>query len=142
MRVLGLDVGDRRIGLALSDPQGILASTLGALERRGLEEDLQAILALVREHQVERIVVGLPRRLDGTLGEQARKVEDFAQRLRDVSPVPLELWDERLSTVAAQERLREAGAKRVTRGRVDAAAAAYILQGYLDARGRIRDGLS
>ncbi|MDP2727589.1 MAG: Holliday junction resolvase RuvX, partial [Dehalococcoidia bacterium] len=131
MRVLGLDVGDRRIGLALSDPQGILASTLGALERRGWEKDVQAILALVKEHQVELIVVGLPKRLDGTLGEQARKVEEFAQWVREASPVPLELWDERLSTVAAQERLREAGAKRVSRGRIDAAAAAVILQGYL-----------
>lgn len=136
MRVLGLDVGDRRIGLALGDPLGILASALGALERRGAERDVQAILALIVENQAERVVVGLPRKLDGTLGEQARKVQEFTQKLVEASPVPVEYWDERLSTVAAQERLREAGAKRPTRGRVDAAAAAHILQGYLDARGR------
>ena len=135
MRVLGLDVGDRRIGLALSDPLGILASGLGALERRDLERDIQAILALVEEKQVERIVVGLPKRLDGSLGEQARKVQELASSLSEVSPVPVEYWDERLSTVAAQELLRQAGAKKASRGRVDAAAASVILQGYLDAKG-------
>lgn len=138
MRVLGLDVGDRRIGLALSDPLGILASGLGALERRDLERDIQAILALVEEKQVERIVVGLPKRLDGSLGEQARKVQELASSLSEVSPVPVEYWDERLSTVAAQELLRQAGAKKASRGRVDAAAASVILQGYLDAKGPTR----
>lgn len=132
MRALGLDVGDRRIGMALSDPEGILASSLGALERRGTGRDIQAILRTVKEQDVGRIVIGLPKRLDGTLGEQARKVEEFAGRLREVCPVPVEFWDERLSTVAAHDKLREAGAKRVTRGRIDAAAAAHILQGYLD----------
>lgn len=134
MRVLGLDIGDRRIGLALSDPLGILASGLGALERRAVDRDIEAILALIKENQVERVVIGLPRRLDGSLGDQARKVQIFAQRLTEATPVPVEYWDERLSTVAAQEKLREAGAKRVTRGRIDAAAASYILQGHLDAR--------
>ena len=138
MRVLGLDVGDRRIGLALSDPLGILASGLGALERRDLERDIQAILALVEEKQAERIVVGLPKRLDGSLGEQARKVQELASSLSEVSPVPVEYWDERLSTVAAQELLRQAGAKKASRGRVDAAAASVILQGYLDAKGPTR----
>lgn len=136
MRVLGLDVGDRRIGLALGDPLGVLASTLGALERRGAERDIKAILALIEENKVERIVVGLPRRLDGTLGDQARKVQDFVQKLMEASSVPVEFWDERLSTVAAQDRLREAGARRPARGRVDAAAATHVLQGYLDARDR------
>ncbi len=140
--MLGLDVGDRRIGLALSDPLGILASGLGALERRAVDRDIQAILALIKENQVERVVIGLPRHLDGTLGDQARKVQIFAQRLMEATPVLVEYWDERLSTVAAQEKLREAGAKRVTRGRVDAAAAAYILQGYLDARGPARSASS
>ena len=138
MRVLGLDVGDRRIGLALSDPLGILASGLGALERRDLERDIQAILALVEEKQAERIVVGLPKRLDGSLGEQARKVQELASSLSEVSPAPVEYWDERLSTVAAQELLRQAGAKKASRGRVDAAAASVILQGYLDAKGLTR----
>ncbi|HLB11507.1 MAG TPA: Holliday junction resolvase RuvX [Dehalococcoidia bacterium] len=138
MRVLGLDVGDRRIGLALSDPLGILASGLGALERRDLERDIQAILALVEEKQAERIVVGLPKRLDGSLGEQARKVQELASSLSEVSPVPVEYWDERLSTVAAQQLLRQAGAKKASRGRVDAAAASVILQGYLDAKGPTR----
>ena len=129
---MGLDVGDRRIGLALSDPEGILASSLGSLERRGIERDIKFLLTVIKERNVERIVVGLPKQLDGTLGEQARKVQEFAGKLREACPVPLEFWDERLSTVIARERLREAGAKRVTKGRIDAAAATYILQGYLD----------
>ena len=139
---MGLDVGDRRIGLALSDPLGILASGLGALERRDPERDVEAILALARENQVNRVVVGLPRHLDGSLGEQARKVQAFAQKLGELLPVPLEYWDERLSTVAARERLREAGVKRASRHRVDAAAATVILQGYLDAKGRDGGGSS
>lgn len=133
MRVLCLDVGDRRIGLALSDSEGMLASSLGAIERRGVEKDIKALVNLVQQHHVERIVVGLPRRLDGTLGDQARKVETLADKLREATPVAIDYWDERLSTFTAQERLREAGAKRVSRGRIDAAAAAVILQGYLDA---------
>jgi len=132
VRVLGLDVGDRRIGMALSDPEGVLASSLGARERRGIERDIKFILTMVKERDVERIVVGLPKQMDGTLGEQARKVEEFAAKLREACPVPLEFWDERLSTFIALERLREAGAKRVTKGRIDAAAASIILQGYLD----------
>lgn len=132
MRALALDVGDRRIGMALSDPDGILASALGAIQRRGIDRDLRAILASVKEHEVERVIVGLPMRLDGSIGEQARKVEEFAGKLREVCDVPVELWDERLSTFTAHEKLREAGPKRVSRERVDAAAAAVILQGYLD----------
>ncbi|MDP2661700.1 MAG: Holliday junction resolvase RuvX [Dehalococcoidia bacterium] len=132
MRVLGLDVGNRRIGLALSDPGGFLASSLGAIERRGSDKDIRSLLALVNQRDVERVVVGLPKHLDGSLGEQALKVQAFAERLKEACPVPLEFWDERFSTVTAQERLREAGAKRPTRGRVDSAAAAFILQGYLD----------
>lgn len=118
--------------MALSDPEGVLASSLGARERRGIERDIKFILTVVKERDVERIVVGLPKHMDGTLGEQARKVEEFAGKLREACPVPLEFWDERLSTFIALERLREAGAKRVTKGRIDAAAASIILQGYLD----------
>ena len=132
MRVLGLDIGDRRIGLALSDPGAFLASSLGAIERRGAEKDIMALLALVNQHEVERVIVGLPRRLDGSLGEQALKVQSFAENLKELCPVPMEYWDERFSTFNAQERLREAGAKRPKKGRVDSAAAAFILQGYLD----------
>jgi putative Holliday junction resolvase len=135
MRLLGLDVGERRIGVALSDPLGILASGLLTIQRRGEAQDLAAILELVSRHEVQGVVVGLPRRLDGSLGEQAHRVEAFAQRLAEVLPVPLEFWDERLSTVAAGRRLAESGRRGAARkARIDAAAAAYILQGYLDSR--------
>lgn len=132
MRILALDVGDRRIGMALSDPGGILASALGALERRGIEKDIRALLRTIQEHDVERVVIGLPKLLDGSLGEQARKVQEFAARLGEACDLPLAFWDERLSTFTAQEKLLEAGARHVSRGRLDAAAAAQILQGYLD----------
>jgi putative Holliday junction resolvase len=142
MRLLGLDIGDRRIGVALSDPLGILASSLGAIERRSFEWDIQSVIALANENGVERIVVGLPRKLDGSLGEQARKVVEFAQGLMEGSHFLIEYWDERFSTIEASDRLREAGAKKVNRGRIDAAAASYILQGYLDSRGRTGGGSS
>ena len=95
--------------------------------------DLEAILDIARQHQVERIVVGLPRSMDGSLGKQARKVQAFIQRLGQHAGVPVEPWDERLSTVAAEQMMSDAGIKRALRKvRRDAAAAAVILQGYLD----------
>ncbi len=131
MRILGLDVGDRRIGVALSDPEGLLASPLTTLERDGSE--IEAILELVQRHKASCIVVGLPRSLNGQIGPQAKKVESFAQTLSEHLPVPMKTWDERFSTAAAEQALAAAGRKRSERRkRRDAAAAAIILQGYLD----------
>jgi putative Holliday junction resolvase len=133
MRCLGLDIGDRRIGVALSDPEGILASPFTIIERTEDSQALAAIIEIINKQDVGRVVVGLPRSLDGTLGGQAEKVKEFADRLAGQIKVPLEYRDERLTTVMAQRLKRESGGKK-TRGkaRYDAQAAALILQGYLD----------
>ena len=137
MRVLGLDVGDRRIGVALSDETGLLASPLSTLQRVGPKKDPQAVAALVREHGVEAIVVGLPYNLDGSVGPQAVKVQAFAETLRRVARVPVRFWDERLTTVEAEEILAEREVSwRRRKGLVDQVAAVLILQGYLDAQPR------
>ncbi|MBI4200169.1 MAG: Holliday junction resolvase RuvX [Chloroflexi bacterium] len=134
MRVLGLDVGERRIGLALSDEGGILATPRGAMERRSPSEDVVAILEIARREGVGRIIVGLPASLSGGLGPQAERTLAFRRLLEEGSPVPVESWDERLSTVEAGRRLREAGVSPSReKGRRDAAAAAVVLQAYLDA---------
>jgi putative Holliday junction resolvase len=132
MRVLGLDFGERRIGVALSDPSGWLATPLTVLSRSSREDDFSAIQALIEQHQVDRVIVGYPRSLDGTVGPQARLVENYAAKLRTCLQVPVVLWDERLSTAHAERLIHEAG-KRVQRERIDAVAAAVILQSYLDA---------
>ena len=133
MRVLGLDVGERRIGVALSDPEGRIALGLTVVERKGEEAALKQLAALAREHLVERIVVGLPRSLDGSLGRQAQAVQDFVNALTAYCDVPVVTWDERFSTVAADKMLTEAGMKGAKRkARRDSTAAAFILEGYLD----------
>ncbi len=133
MRSLGLDIGDKRIGVALSDPGGILASPLTVIDRRDESLDIEAITDIISQQRVGRIIVGLPRSLDGSLGEQAEKVKAFTQKLASRIQVPLEYRDERLTTVMA-ERLTPVKKTRKTRGkaRYDAQAAALILQGYLD----------
>jgi putative Holliday junction resolvase len=135
MRVMALDVGDVRIGVALSDETGTLASGLVTLKAVGPRKDAQALAALAREHGVGEVVVGLPLRLDGSLGSQAEKVVAFAERLRRVLRLPVVTRDERLTSVAAGERLAEAGVKRRQRkARLDQAAATLILQEHLDER--------
>ncbi|MBI2859979.1 MAG: Holliday junction resolvase RuvX [Chloroflexi bacterium] len=130
MRYLGLDIGDKSIGVALSDPLGMLATPLTIIERRDKSADLEAIASIIRENQVETTVVGLPRSMSGDMGIQAEKVSAFAEALRRHTGVKLEMRDERLSTVSARRLMREAGKK--SRERDDAFAAALILQGYLD----------
>jgi putative Holliday junction resolvase len=135
MRVLALDVGDRRLGVAISDLSQVLARSLKVIERGSRQQDFAAVARLVEEYQVERVVVGYPRSLDGTAGEQAEKVEHYAAGLAETLTVPVLLWDERLSTVSAERLMREAGLKgKKKRERVDAVAAAVILQDYLDSR--------
>jgi putative Holliday junction resolvase len=140
VRILGLDVGDRRIGLAISDPNGQVAVPLRTLERIVPDGAVEAIGALVAEEDVEAIVVGLPLRLDGTVGTQAESVQEFVRQLLTVVDVPVTLWDERLSTVQAEQLLRRDGpgsrASRKDKGRIDAMAATVILQDYLDSRPR------
>ena len=134
MRFLGLDLGERRIGVALSDASGWLARPLTVVLRSELEAELDAIAKLVREHRVQQVVVGYPLSLDGTVGQQATRVAKYVRQLRECLPVPVVLWDERLSTAQAERLIHDTG-KRVRRERIDAAAAAVILQSYLDAQG-------
>ena len=135
MTVLALDVGDRRIGLAISDPTGMLASPLGVVERG--PSDVDDVLRVVLDNGVTEIVVGLPLTLAGESRQQAGKVRSFVQELRSKTDLPVTMVDERLSTVQAQRMLRESGTGRRSqdRGRLDSAAAAVILQAYLDSRG-------
>jgi len=133
VRMLGLDVGEKRIGVALSDPLGIMASALTVIESKSEVDAIEQVIALAREHEAERIVIGLPRSLDGSLGSQARKVQAFADSLAECTEIPVLTWDERFSTVEAERALVEAGMKRDKRKkRLDSVAAALILQGYLD----------
>ncbi len=138
-RLLGLDVGRRRIGAALSDPSGLLASPLGVIELRGTKEGWEEVCAWVEEYGVVRIIVGLPLHLDGSEGEEAARVRGWVGGLQARLDVPVELWDERLSTVAAERNLRESGmGRKRRRERRDAVAAALVLQSYLDAQTRQR----
>lgn len=132
MRALGLDVGGRRIGLALSDPTGFLASPFGFVERG--PSDLADIARIAEENEVAEIVVGLPLSMSGDSGIQAGKVRAFIRDLRSQTDLPIKTVDERLSTVQAQGMLRQSGRRRRDRdrGEIDAAAAAVILQTYLD----------
>ena len=133
MRCLGLDVGDKRIGVALSDPEGILASPFTIIDSEDEGAAIKAITDIINEQRVGQIIVGLPRSLDGSLGQQAEKVKEFTQRLCSHTEVPVEYRDERLTSVMAK-RLRRASGGKKTREKVrsDAQAAALILQSYLD----------
>ena len=133
-RILGIDHGDVRIGIALSDPTEFLASPLCVLDctRAGMYQ----ILALIAEHQVEKIVIGLPRNMDGSYGSATEKVRQFIEKLKSRTDVPIFEWDERMSTVSAHNALREAGLDgKQRKGVVDKVAAQIILQNFLDAQG-------
>ena len=135
-RVLGLDLGDVRIGVAISDPERRQAVPLGTV-LAGAPQDLKAIAALVRDHGVSLVVVGYPLSMSGRIGPKARQVEELAGALRSFLPVPIALQDERLSTVEAERNLRAAGIRgRERRRAVDRSAAAVILQAWLDANRR------
>lgn len=133
MRNLGLDIGDKRIGIAISDPEEILATPLTTIVRDVDGKAIEDILGLINQHKVQRIVVGLPYSLDGSIGKQANKIMTFVKDLSRHTEAAIEVQDERLSSVAAEQLMREAGVKSSKiRERRDAAAAAFILQGYLD----------
>lgn len=135
MRVLGIDHGEKRIGLAISDPLGIAAHGLPTLHRTGAAADLDAIGRLISEHGVEEIVVGLPKNMDDTLGEEAKKAMVFAEELRARFLRPVHLVDERLTTVRAHRSMDEANVPRKKRpAKMDMVAAQLILQSHLDRR--------
>lgn len=132
-RILGLDHGDVRIGIALSDPTAFLASPLGVIKNS--RTAAAEVASLAKEHQVEKIVVGLPRNMNGSFGPAAEKVRAFMQQLKEKTEIPIVEWDERLSTVSAHKALREAGLNGKRRKSVvDQAAAQIILQNWLDAQ--------
>jgi len=132
---MALDVGKVRVGVALSDPLGYTAQPLLTLWRKSRGEDFRSLLRLIRKHEVERIVVGDPLHLSGNVSPWAEKVRQFAEELRVRSGLPVELWDERLSSVAANEILNEAGYDRQARKYViDQVAAVVILRGWMEAR--------
>ncbi|MCD6567901.1 MAG: Holliday junction resolvase RuvX [Dehalococcoidia bacterium] len=159
MRSLGLDVGDRRTGVAVSDTGGIIAFSLTTIASGNEDTDIDDIIRIAERYEVERIVVGLPLSLNGELGPQAKKVMSFVQKLSlrikqgSLSEVEVKMWDERLSTVAAEHMLVESGGaeRKLPRGTrkkkpkknynssgkdgIDAVAAAFILQGFLDSQG-------
>lgn len=137
MKILGLDYGDRRIGVAASDAFGWTAQGLEVLERRRDEGEFSRIAELVREHEISEIVVGLPKNMNGTVGPRGEICIAFADRLRDELNLPVHLWDERLTTMAAERTLIEADVSRKKRKQVvDKMAASLILQNYLDANSR------
>lgn len=135
--MLGIDAGERRVGLALSDESRLLASPLVVLDRRGgLSGVLETIAAVTAREQVHQVVVGWPLNADGSAGPQAQRAERFAGLVERATGLPVQLWDERLSTHAAEAVLRAQGRntrRARARRQIDAVAAAVILQDYLDA---------
>ena len=132
MKIMAVDLGDARTGLAVCDRTEFLASPIGVIHERDLNKLVVQVSVAVDEYQVSHVVVGYPKNMDGTTGERAQKCERFAQRLRNVVTVPVELWDERRTTVTAHEILNEAdirGQKR--KDMVDEVAATIILESYL-----------
>lgn len=133
MRILALDIGEKRIGVAISDLSQTLARSLKVIQRGSRRDDFAAVARLVEEYEVEKVVVGYPRSLDGMAHAQAERVERYAMDLAKTLTVPVLLWDERFSTVSAERLMREAGLRsEKKRERIDAVAAAVILQDYLD----------
>lgn len=141
MRVLAIDPGTVRLGLALSDPSGTIAQPLSVLKRRSEAEDLAELARLVDEHAVEQIVVGLPRTMGGQLEAAAKDAQAFGAQVGERTGRPVAYWDERLTTVAAERYLLEQGKRRNKRRQeIDRMAATLMLQGYLDYQRRRRPG--
>ncbi len=137
VRILALDVGEKRIGLAVSDPLGLTAQGLGILTRQDWDRDIARLVEIARPYRVKEVLVGIPRHMDGRLGEQAEENLALAQALGEALGAKVATWDERLSTVEAERILLQADLSRRKRRRVvDQVAASIILQAYLDGRPR------
>jgi putative Holliday junction resolvase len=133
MRTMGMDIGSRTIGVAISDELGITAQGLKTIRRASKERDFEEIRKIINEFQIGKIVVGLPKNMNGTLGKQAEIVLQWVRDLKEEVHLPVETWDERLSTVEASKVLLEADVSRRKRKKaVDKLAAVIILQGYMD----------
>lgn len=134
-RILGVDFGHARIGVAVSDELGMLAHPVETVPASPMEKAVRRIAAIAREKDVSQVVLGMPKHMSGEMGSAAEGVKAFADKLRPLLGCPLVLWDERLTTTAANRALRDAGQKtRLTRGVIDQVAAQMILQGFLDRR--------
>ncbi len=134
MRCLGIDLGTKRIGLALSDPGGMISTPEGFLERQGLKKDVAALRALVEEREVGSVVVGLPIHMNGSQGPEAEAARKFARALGNATGIEVALLDERLTSVEAERALRESGSRgrKKNPGRVDSVAAAILLRTHLE----------
>ncbi len=134
-RIMGLDVGEKTIGVAVTDPLNIMAQPLTTIRRTSLEKDFTLIAETIMTYDIGEIVIGLPLNMDGSSGEKVRVVLSFKKRLLAAVSVPVTTWDERLSTVAMQKTLIAADVSRKKRKKViDKLAAVFILQGYMDAK--------
>ena len=135
-RIMGLDIGDKTIGVAVSDLMGLTAQGVKTIRRVGKKKDIEELKAIIKERQVNKIVSGLHKNMNGTLGPQGEKVLKFCELIKEETGLEIEFWDERLSTVAAERSLIEADVSRQKRKKViDMLAAVIILQGYLDLKG-------
>jgi putative Holliday junction resolvase len=133
MRVMGLDMGKKTIGVAVSDESGLTAQPVTTIKRSSLRKDLDELVRLIKEYSVTTIVVGLPVNMNGTMGPATESVLKFIDDLKERTGLPVETWDERLSTAAVTKVLLEGDISRARRKEVvDKMAASYILQGYLD----------
>ncbi len=133
MRILGLDIGSKTIGVAISDPLGWTAQGITTIRRTKKENDLEEVKKICKEYSVETIVIGLPKNMNGSIGESGERVLEFSNQIEEYTGLKVEMWDERLTTVAAHKAMLEADLSRNKRKKiVDKIAATYILQGYLD----------
>jgi len=135
MRIIGIDYGEKRIGIAMSDPLGITAQGLATIQRTYTENDVKEIIKLINENHIEEIVIGLPKHMNNSLGEKAREVLDFIRKLRKHTQLKIKTTDERLSSVMAHRAMKEGNLSRKKRMvHVDMVAAQLILQNYLDSK--------
>lgn len=133
MRILGLDIGTKTVGVAISDPLGWTAQGITTIRRKNYTKDMEEIKKICDEYGVETIVAGMPKNMNGTIGPSGEMVKEFCEKLNEVVDIKIEFWDERLTTVAAHRAMLEADLCRSKRNKiVDKVAATYILQGYLD----------
>lgn len=137
MRVIGVDLGTRRVGLAVSDPTGTIAMPAAVLENTGKKKVLETLAEAAKAYEAGAVVIGHPINMDGSIGPKAREAEEYAEALRQETGLEVVLWDERLSSVQAMAGLEKANVKKGKRKKlVDRVAAQIVLQSYLDSRGR------
>lgn len=137
MSIIGLDVGERRIGVSISDPGKKVATGLKTLERKSIKEDINSIESIIKNYQIEEIVLGYPKNMDGSIGDTAKKVLNFGEELKSFVNLKVTFWDERVTTLEAEKALIERDIRRKKRKKiVDTLSAILILQNYLDYKNR------